>query len=159
MGNNALSSKSSYFLSKKDEENLDENTIILLESLPLKLIIDSNPQKVLYMPFPSEIKLQKLMEILLKELDFPLESHTKIQIKERNFQWKELREKTLSDLQITDEISIFFKENITNFAFDDKNGNFQKDFNNETDISSGNGEIIAESVKTMSTSISLEIPP
>ena len=106
---------------------------------------------------PPQIKLEKLVDFLAKELDFRIEPSTKVQIKDQLFLWKELAEKSLKELEISGEISVFFKENLENLAnFDEKSLNFQRDLNNETDVSSGNAENIVESVKTMSTSSSFD---
>ena len=147
----------------KDDENIDERKAVLLDTINLKLILEAKQTKLLSIPVPVQITFEKLSSFIKREAEFSFESNTKFTIGPHCYTYKEIKEKTLLELEISENICISIEkkesleniglldEQFLNFNNNNNNNNIQNDAGNlnlETDVSSGNAEI----VKTMSTS-------
>lgn len=159
-------SQSTNYLSNTDDENIDQKKIVLLDTMDLKFICQDKQTKLLQISVPQTIKFQNIAGILKKEIDFALEQSSKIKIDEHQYTYSEIKQKTFIELEIKENMKIYLsnenekKENlgllveeVVNFTnpVTDLAGNL----NLETDASTGNADLMHESMKThtMSTSI------
>ena len=153
-------------LSGTDEPLLDKNKIVILDSINIKIVSDGKQQKTLKISVPQQITIQKLCEFLKKELELYPNSSTKVKFEEKTLGFQEIADKKLSDLEISEGMTITFSNkeqtnemfgllDLQNLNFNNNNNEHQQrndgNLNNETDVSSGN--VMQESVKSMSTSI------
>lgn len=155
-------------LTHQDEMFLDENKIALLDMVSIKIAFEGKQQKSLQLAVPQQITFEKLGCFVKKELEFSLDLTTKIKFKENTLTFKEIMDKRLSELELNEDMTISFsnkgEENVG--LLDEENLNYNRDQNHhgananeagnlnlETDVSSGNADVMHESVKTMSTSI------
>lgn len=153
-------------LNNIDEPLLDRNKIVILDSVNIKIVSEGKQQKSLRIAVPRLITIQKLCEFLKKELELYPNSSTKVKFAEKTLSFQEVSEKKLSDLELVEGMTITFSSkeqtnelfgllDLQNLNFNNNNNENQQrndgNLNNETDVSSGN--VMQESVKSMSTSI------
>lgn len=159
-------SQSIHYLSNADDENIDEKKIVLLEAMNIKFISQDKQTKILQISVPQTIKLQNLVGVLKKEIDFTLDQTSKITIDEHQYNYTEIKQKTFIDLEIKEDMKIYLsnenekQENLGIFVqelvnFTNPVTDIAGNLNLETDASTGNAELMHESMKshTMSTSI------
>lgn len=139
---------------------------MILDSINIKIFSEGKQQKTLKISVPQQITIQKLCDFLKKELELYPNFSTKVKFEEKTLGFLEIADKKLSDLEISEGMTITFSNkeqtnemfgllDLQNLNFNNNNHENQHrnggNLNNETDVSSGN--VMQESVKSMSTSI------